>query len=397
MTPFDQKFIENPLFLQWVFYSNPMVETYWGNYINENPEESKRLLELKMQLTDLRFSDDRLSIHEKEVLEKRITYGIKREIKQKNRRLILEIFFKYAAVALIFMIIGGLLVYFNLGKENTYHEYAKQTIPASSLSQGPVLITSRGENVSLKKSNSTVDYSKSGLVVLNSDSVLNTTEDVLNIMNQLLIPYGNQSRIVLADNTVVWLNAGSRLVYPTQFKDKTREVLLFGEGYFEVTKNPDKPFIVKTSNLDIKVLGTKFNISSYAEDNVIQTVLKEGIVAVRRNGAGLFESDILMKPNQMTIFDKTTMKAKVMEVDANYYTLWTKGLISFEEVDFARVIKKLERFYNISINFSDPQKQIIRISGKLDLKHGRKEVMEYLEKVSMSRFEQISDNQYTIR
>ncbi|MEI7765753.1 MAG: FecR domain-containing protein, partial [bacterium] len=156
------------------------------------------------------------------------------------------------------------------------------------------------------------------------------------------------------------------------------------------------PFIVKTSNLDIKVLGTKFNISCYAEDNVIQTVLKEGSVSVRRNGAGFFEKDIIMKPNQMTSFDKTTSQTKIQEVDTNYYTLWTKGLLSFEEIDFARVIKKLERFYNISIVFSDPQKQIIRISGKLDLKHGRKEVIEYLEKVSMSRFEQINENQYTI-
>ena len=99
----------------------------------------------------------------------------------------------------------------------------------------------------------------------------------------------------------------------------------------------------------------------------------------------------------MASFDKTTSQSKIQEVDANYYTLWTKGLLSFEEIDFVRVIKKLERFYNISINFSDPQKEIIRISGKLDLKRSRKEVMEYLEKVSMSRFERVNENQYTIK
>jgi ferric-dicitrate binding protein FerR (iron transport regulator) len=216
-------------------------------------------------------------------------------------------------------------------------------------------------------------------------------------MNQLVIPYGNQSRIVLSDNTIVWLNAGSRLVYPTLFKGKIREVLLFGEAYFEVAKNPDQPFIVKTSNLDIRVLGTKFNISTYAEDNVIQTVLKEGSVAVRRIGAGFFEKDIVLVPNQMALFDKTTGDTRIQEVDPNYYTLWTKGLISFDEIDLVRVIKKLERFYNISVKFSDPQKEMIRISGKLDLKRSRKEVMEYLEKVSSSRFDQVNENQYTIK
>jgi len=397
MTPFDQKFIENPQFLNWVFKSNPVVEIYWEHYLIENPQEADQLLELKARLTELRFSNDIMTISEKEELGIRITSRLNREVKHNKRRLILNTLMKYAAVALIFAAIGGLVVYFNIDRGNIYQQFAQQTNQVPSSVQGPLLITSSGENVNLKKSNSTVDYSKSGTVVLNNDSVLKTTEDASTVMNQLVIPYGNQSRIVLSDNTVVWLNAGSRLVYPTQFNRKTREVLLFGEGYFEVTKNPEKPFIVKTSNLDIRVLGTKFNISTYAEDNVIQTVLKEGSVAVRRNGAGLFEKDIIMKPNQMASFDKTTSQSKIQEVDANYYTLWTKGLLSFEEIDFVRVIKKLERFYNISINFSDPQKEIIRISGKLDLKRSRKEVMEYLEKVSMSRFERVNENQYTIK
>ena len=397
MTPFDQKFIEDPQFLNWVFKSNPVVETYWEHYLIENPQEADQLLELKARLTELRFSNDIMTISEKEELGIRITSRLNRELKHNKRRLILNTLMKYAAVALIFAAIGGLVVYFNIDRGNIYQQFAQQTIQVPSSVQGPLLITSSGENVNLKKSNSTVDYSKSGTVVLNNDSVLKTAEDASTVMNQLVIPYGNQSRIVLSDNTVVWLNAGSRLVYPTQFNGKTREVLLFGEGYFEVTKNPEKPFIVKTSNLDIRVLGTKFNISTYAEDNVIQTVLKEGSVAVRRNGAGLFEKDIIMKPNQMASFDKTTNQSKIQEVDANYYTLWTKGLISFDEIDFVRVTKKLERFYNISINFSDPQKEIIRISGKLDLKRNRKEVMEYLEKVSSSSFEQVNENQYTIK
>lgn len=397
MTHFDQKFIENPRFLNWVFNSNPVVENYWELYLNENPQEADQLLELKERMTEFRFLNDTLTNSEKEEFGKRIISLLNRELKHNKRRLLLNTFMKYAAVVLIFAAIGGLIVYFGKSEINEFQQFACQTIPAPSSVQGPVLITSGGKNVNLRKSNSTVDYSKSGTVVLNNDSVFKTTEDASTVMNQLVIPYGNQSRIVLADSSVVWLNAGSRLVYPTQFNGKTREVLLFGEGYFEVTGNPEKPFIVKTSNVDIRVLGTKFNISTYAEDNIIQTVLKEGSVAVRRNGAGLFEKDIIMKPNQMALFDKITSETKVQEVDANYYTLWTKGLIGFEEIDFARVIKKLERFYNISITFSDPRKEIMRISGKLDLKHERKEVVEYLEKVSLSRFEQVNESQYIIK
>jgi len=195
---------------------------------------------------------------------------------------------------------------------------------------------------------------------------------------------------------VVWLNAGSRLFYPTSFKNKTREVTLFGEAYFEVSKNPEMPFIVKTSTMDIKVLGTIFNVSAYTEDNVVQTVLKEGSVSIRRKDAGFFENDIVIKPNQMATFNKTTSDTKIYEVDAEYYTLWTKGLISFEEIDFKRIIQKIERFYNIKVDFSDLNKEAIRISGKLDLKRSRKEVMEYLEKVSLSKFVQVNENLYVI-
>ena len=397
MTAFDQRFIENPEFLRWIFNTNPAIETYWEQYILEHPEEKSQLLELKMRLTELQFSNEELDLSEKEELGNRIIRKLNRSLKQNKLRSITISVMRYAAVALIFAGIGGLVVYMKMGNELVYQEFARQKVEVPSSTQGPLLITSNGQSVNLIKSNSTVDYSRIGAIVLNNDSVLQFTEDAHDVMDQMVIPYGNQSRVVLSDNTVVWLNAGSRLIYPKLFKDKTREVLLFGEAYFEVTKNLDKPFIVKTSNLDIKVLGTKFNVSAYAEDNVIQTVLKEGSVSIHRKGANFFEKDIVIKPNQMALFNKDGSDTKIYEVDTDTYTLWTKGLISFDEVDFVRIIKKLERFYNISINFSDRHKEIMRISGKLDLKQSRKEVMEYLEKVSMSRFEQVNNNQYTIK
>ena len=397
MTPFDQKFIENPRFLKWIFNTNPAIEQYWEQYVIENSEEKIQLLKLKKQLEELNFSNDKLSLLEKDELAKQIEKRTNLKIIDKKYRLMLRSFLRYAAVALIFAAIGGLLVYLNMDKELFYQLPANQMVQIPATNQEPLLITSNGENVDLKKSSSTVDYSRNGSVVLNNDSVLTTLNDVPSVLNQLVIPYGNQSRVVLSDMTVVWLNAGSRLVYPTLFKDKTREVFLFGEAYFEVAKNPDKPFIVKTSNLDIEVLGTQFNVSSYPEDNIIQTVLKEGSVAIRQKGATIFEKDIIIRPNQLASFNKTNNNTEIYKVDTDYYTMWTKGLISFEETDLIRITKRLERFYNISINFADPHLQIMRISGKLDLKKSRKEVMEYLEKVSLSKFEQINNNQYVIK
>ncbi|OFX56957.1 MAG: hypothetical protein A2066_09550 [Bacteroidetes bacterium GWB2_41_8] len=397
MTNLDQKFIENPLFLKWIFHEDPSLAQYWEDYLREHPEGKSQIQELKQRLLELQFSNDTLSYAEKAELGNLIVNRLDRDLKRTKRVLVLRSFMKYAAVAIVFAAIGGLIVYLNTGNNTYYQQFAEQIIQVPASGSGPVLITSNGQNVDLKKSNSNIDYSQNGTIVLNNDSVIPSFKDEPNVMNQLIIPYGNQSRLVLSDNTVVWLNAGSRLVYPSHFESKTREVLLFGEAFFEVSKDEKKPFIVKTSDLQIKVLGTQFNISAYTEDKIVQTVLKEGSVSIRNNSSGLFERDLVLKPNQMASFNRTSKDTKVYEVDVNYYTLWTKGLLSFDEIDFTRIVKKVERFYNISIGFSEPNLGTARISGKLDLKQKREEVLEYLEKVSLTTIEKVNDHQYLVK
>jgi transmembrane sensor len=393
----DQKFIENPKFLQWIFHNNRSVSQYWEQYLLEHPEEEAQILELKARLSELKYSDETMLQIEKEEIAQQVISRINLDLEKNKRHSIFISFLKYAAVAVAFAVIGGLAVYMNTSKESIYQQLAGQMVHIPAEGQGPLLITSTGENVDLKKSNSSVDYTRNGTIVVNNDSIIKAANDIPNVMNQLVIPYGNQSKLILSDNTVVWLNAGSRLVYPTFFNGKTREVLLFGEAFFEVSKNAEKPFIVKTSDIEIKVLGTQFNVSAYAEDKVIQTVLKEGSVSIRKNNATFFDSEILLKPNQMASFSKGSNETKLYDVDASYYTLWTKGLLSFDDVDFNRILKKVERFYNISVNFSEPVLGTIRISGKLDLKKNRDEVLEYLGKVSLTNIEKVNDNQYMVK
>lgn len=397
MSFFDQKFVENPRFLKWIFHNNLSVSQYWEQYLLEHPEEEAQIMELKARLSELKYSEETMLQFEKEQIGQQVISRINLDLEKNKRQSIFISFMKYAAVAIAFACIGGLAVYMNSSKETIYQQLAGQMVHIPSEGQGPLLITSTGENVDLKKSNSSVDYTRNGAIVLNNDSVIKAANDIPNVMNQLVIPYGNQSKLILSDNTVVWLNAGSRLVYPTFFNGKTREVLLFGEAFFEVSKNAEKPFIVKTSDIEIKVLGTQFNVSAYAEDKVIQTVLKEGSVSIRQNNATFFDSEILLKPNQMASFAKNSNETKLYDVDASYYTLWTKGLLSFDDVDFNRILKKVERFYNISVGFSEPTLGSIRISGKLDLKQNRDEVLEYLGKVSLTNIEKVNDNQYVVK
>jgi ferric-dicitrate binding protein FerR (iron transport regulator) len=196
---------------------------------------------------------------------------------------------------------------------------------------------------------------------------------------------------------VVWLNAGSRLIYPSAFSGNSREVILFGEAFFDVARNENNPFVVKTSSLEVIVLGTKFNISAYPEDNVIQTVLKEGSVSIRRNGSGFFENDLILTPNQMASFDKTTQDSKVSLVDAGAFIIWTEGLLRFDDLEMCRILKSVERYYNIHIQYADPMVGSQRITGKLDLNNEVEQVFEYITKVSSVRFTKIDENNYQIK
>lgn len=396
MAFYDQKYIENPLFAEWVFRPNPSINQYWEKYLLDHPEEESQILELKSRLIELNFSNESLTSEEKIEIAEQVVDRIEHDEDVRKSRSIILSLLKYAAVALIFAVIGGLVVYLKSDNQSIYKQMASQIVRIPSEGKGPVLITASGENLNLKKTNSSVDYTKNGSVVLNNDSVLKTIPEIENAMNQLVIPYGNQSKLTLSDNTIVWLNAGSRLVYPTTFTGKTREVLLFGEAYFEVAKNAEKPFVVKTSDIQVKVLGTHFNVSAYAEDKMIQTVLQEGSVELRKNDSGIFGERIVLKPNQMASFSKSTSETALYDVDASYYTLWTKGLLSFDEVDFDKILKKVERFYNITVDFSEPALGTIRISGKLDLKGTREEVLEYLGKVSRTEIKKLNENQFIV-
>ena len=391
-----ERLIENPLFFRWVYHPSPEIESWWETYLEINPTEADKILQFKQRFNALGFSVEKLTEIEKKELAKRIIQSLETvEKKRKLNQFVIGLT-KYAAIAILFFSIGGVFVYFQMEKQNN-ELYAEETRIPSQF-EGPVLILPEGKSIPLKKAESSLDYTNPSQLLVNNESVIQSNvNDDKSAANQLIIPYGNRSKITLSDNTVVWLNAGSRLVYPSKFSGKHREVLLFGEAFFDVSENKEMPFIVKTSSLEVKVLGTEFNVSAYPEDNTVQTVLKKGSVTINRNNSGFFESDLVLKPNQMAVFSKNTQESKVYDVDAAYYTIWVKGLLSFNDQDMSRVIKKLERYYNIQIKYADPLIGTQKISGKLDLNKNLEEVFEYLSKVSSTRIDKIDNSNYEIR
>lgn len=391
MRKYDE-IIENPLFFKWIYNPTQEIESYWQDFIKKNPHDGALVLEFKKKLKKIKIDIDSLTSSEKIKLAYQISKKLDRE--DRNRKIRKQFFglMKYAAVAILFYF-SGAVTYYLYNDDDEPIQYIESEIP--NYPTGPRLILSEGNSIALNDGKSTLDYRNKGEIVLNEDSIIHTYEP--SKINQLIIPHGSSSKVVLSDGSQVWLNAGSRLVYPSVFNKSSREVTLFGEAYFSIKKNNSKPFIVQTPEIEIQVLGTQFNVSAYSEDNIIQTVLKEGSVAIRKAGTKQSDRDIILKPNQLVSFDKNTQLARIKNVNTDFYTLWTEGLLSFENSDLNRVIKKIERYYDIVIQFENPLLGTMKISGKLDLKQDKEEIFEYISLVSSSTFEQIDKLHYRIK
>ena len=171
------------------------------------------------------------------------------------------------------------------------------------------------------------------------------------VYNTLNIPFGRQFDLVLSDGTKVKLNSGSSIKYPVRFlKGQDRKVFLKGEAYFDVTTDKAHPFIVNADEMNIRVLGTQFNLSFYPEDEDISTVLVEGAVVLYKEGADInTNTSSQLVPGQMAEWNKINNTMTVKEVDTNIYTAWKDGYLLFKASSFYSIRSKLERHFNITI------------------------------------------------
>jgi transmembrane sensor len=191
-------------------------------------------------------------------------------------------------------------------------------------------------------------------------------------------PIGSQTKIILPDSTVVWLNSGSSLKYNRAFSKKNREVTLIGEGYFEVAKNKSKPFYVHTDSLDVRVLGTTFNVKAYNDDVNVIVNLIEGSVDVSLPKSNN-EGSLLMKPNERIVFNKQTKKIESSEVDAYRSAQWTTGKLCFVDATLEQISKDLERKYYVKIQIANDKIKNELFSGSLNLNLSLIEVLSYID------------------
>lgn len=375
------KFIEDKRFIQWVFNPTNELEKWWEAFETDNPKEKQNIRLARNVLLKLKTNNKNLSEEDKILIFSRILKQIEEQQGTHKRNFFLVGMLKYAAVAILFFAIGALLFY---ERDNFNPQFCSQNMAEPIADNEAKLIRPDGENILLEGKKTVIEYTQTGQVKVNNNllELINPIKKGTPELNQLVIPYGKTSKILLPDGTKVYLNAGSRLVYPEFFNDKNREVFLVGEAFFEVIEDKTHPFVVQTTDLRIKVLGTKFNVSAYPSENVIETVLTEGKVRLEQNNSGLFSLTTDLLPNQLAAFYKVSGEVKLQNVNVDNYTLWKDGVFKFESTDLNRVVKRLERYYNIRFKYADPLTGTVKISGKLDLEENREEIINRVATVA---------------
>lgn len=172
---------------------------------------------------------------------------------------------------------------------------------------------------------------------------------------EIISPIGSRTVVQLSDGSLVHLNYGSKIKYPQFFEGNTREVILEGEGFFEVAHNPEKPFIVKTGGINVKALGTAFNVMDYSENNEVQTTLVNGkVVLEQENAAGDVQIIGSMVPGQHVAFNKLTGKISSSKENIEKYIAWKDGKLVFEDTPILEVAENLSRMFNVNIQV-DPE------------------------------------------
>ena len=235
-----------------------------------------------------------------------------------------------------------------------------------------------------------VEYKADGQVKVNEsvvyeEKVVENKEQMQ--YNQLIVPKGKRSILELSDGTVLWVNSGTTVIYPMEFAKSKREIFVDGEVFLDVHSDKKSPFFVRTKNMDVKVTGTRFNVTAYEKDDVMSVVLVSGSVQVKtENGKSN------LTPNNRLTCENGNLS--IQNVDVMDYVTWKDGFYQFKSEKLGEILKRLSRYYGIKIDVSESAAQLV-CNGRLDLKDDLSRVLDGL-KVTAPILVKQRENQYII-
>lgn len=358
----EDELIHDKTFILWCLFPTQELNEFYQDYLKLYPEDEALLLSARNKVRKLRLSTrgTAMTSIEHDVLKNRIQQGI---AKRQKRQLFLRI--SYLAAACIL-----LLILVNLFQQAGISENEMETMPLTAESlqldqqQTEVELQLANEQTMQVPNNTEIRVDAKGQIQIENKAIHSIAQATPSVAvsqeNTLRVPRGRRSFLILPDSSQVWVNAGTILRFPQQFQADNRTIHVNGEIYLEVKKDPTRPFFVKTSQMDIRVLGTSFCVTAYQDEEAQSVVLKEGLVAVNdRNG-----TEQKITPDEMLVLSQDQMTVK--EVDPYNYISWIDGILQFKERNLGQILDQLSRYYRITFNCPE-ELESFKYSGKLVL------------------------------
>jgi transmembrane sensor len=389
------QYFDDERFVRWVLSPDKTLNRYWEDYFQKHPGDRAEADKARVMLQQLQSQKETESPELVAEIYSNIISEIQKPTKRTAGGRVFYMLLRYAAIILLGVLAGGVLVYRYFDEKS---EAIYQFVENTTDDEEARLVLADGKVIPLIQKESTVEYDSKGQIIINrQDTIAKGRLSGGDEMNHLIMPYGKSSSIVLPDGTRAFVNAGSRLIYPSEFRGRTREVFLMGEGFFEVAPNLKMPFLVKTNYLNIEATGTSFNVSAYPADKFIETVLVTGKVLLRENNLKLLTRDVALNPGDAVSFNRETLESSTRQVDAEDYVTWHKGYLNFNRTDLNRVVVRLERYYNIRIYLDNPMLGMRRITGKLELGEEQLKVLQVLASTSQSQLFMINETSFGLK
>ena len=357
---------------------SPMEETELSDWLAEDVKHEKIYAEIKKIRDQVKLLHRDFTPDTENVL-KRVKRG-------RGRSIGFRYWWKYAA---LFILPLGVALILWQGMKNESVEVHRQFSAVSrpggerailKLYDGKTIMLDSTMKSSLiaHEANVRIEMDSNHLLRYSSYDSIGITD--ANKNNELIIPKGGEYQVVLADGTKVWLNSASRLIYPQSFMGKERRVVLSGEAFFDVAHDAERPFIVETSRMNVKVLGTRFNVNDYDDNEEVSTTLVNGSVEIFSGGQQAFR----LVPGEQAYGKENELEKR--EVNVRLYTSWIDGKFLFNNTELEEIAKQISRWYDVEIFFSSENVKKVRFTGAIVKFKPLEDLVRMIESTSQVRF-----------
>jgi hypothetical protein len=380
-----EDFLQDDCFIHSMKYPAPESKAFWAERIKEGSVSQEEFDFAGFYISSVTSGKSRMSEAELNHLFKRIEADTTKRL-QKRRRT-----FYYGVAASIVMLLSVSLWFLYSENDEDAIMCAVAQHPKID-SEHIELILSDNERIAIEEDDASIDYGQRGTIKINEKPLDKTPDNGKKKketeFNRLNVPFGKRSSLTLEDGTRVWINAGTRIIYPATFDRDKREIYVDGEIYMNVAKETDRPFHVRTSDMQITVLGTSFNITAYESDETSAVVLVNGSVQVKSKGD---RRAYLLKPNDMLAMENDRINIK--QVKAQTFISWVNGMYICDYERLESILLRLSRYYNVKISVDDDAAELL-CSGKLDLKDDIADVMNVLASTAPVVYEINENREY---